>query len=95
MEINGTGRDVRVICSLDELKEIYRALFQAMDLSTGDVDRSDVLMDIQMFLYREAMRQGVQLDKHVEWEKFLGKPDDEIRPCEIRYADYTFGGDNG
>jgi hypothetical protein len=92
MEINGTGTDVRIVCGLNELKETYRALFKAMDLSSGDVDSSDTLMDIQTFLYAEAMKAGVNLADHTEWERFLGKPEEQIRPCDVRYADYRFGG---
>lgn len=90
MELNGTGNNVRVVCSLEEIKEIYRALFKAMDLRSGDIDGSDALIDIQSFLYAEAMRQGVDLRNHMEWERFLGKTEEEVRPCEVRYADYPF-----
>lgn len=95
MEINGTGNDVRMVCSLDEVKEIYRALFKAMDLRTGNVDETDTLMDLQMFLYAEAMKQGVDLSNHTEWDRFLGKNENEIKPCEVRYANYPFGERNG
>ncbi|HEY3267102.1 MAG TPA: hypothetical protein VGM37_09265 [Armatimonadota bacterium] len=95
MEINGTGERVRVICSLAELKELYRALFKAMDIRSGDVDNSDMLMDVQTYLYGEAMKQGVNLEDHTEWERFLGKAESDIRPCEVRYANYPFGVDQG
>lgn len=95
MEINGSGADVRIVCSLDEVKDIYRALFRAMDLRSGDIDRADTLMDLQTFLYAEAGRRGVDLANHAEWERFLGTPEEEIRPCEIRYADYPFRAESG
>lgn len=91
MEINGKGNDVRIMCGLDEVKEIYLALFKAMDIRSGDVDNSDALMDLQVYLYAEATKAGVNLANHMEWERFLGKPEVEIRPCEVRYADYPFG----
>lgn len=89
MEINGTGEQVRVVCSLAELKEIYRGLFAAMDPRSGDIDGGDLLIEVQSYLYAEATRQGVDLRNHSEWERFLGKKDEEIRPCEVRYADYS------
>ena len=94
MEINGSGDDVRIVCSLDEVKEMYRALFKAIDLRSGDIDSGDTLMDLQMFLYAEARRRGVDLGNHSEWERFLGTPESEIRSCEIRYADYPFRSDD-
>lgn len=95
MEINGSGADVRIVCSLDEVKEMYRALFKAMDLRSGDIDSGDMLMDLQTFLYAEAARRGVDLGNHADWERFLGTPEDEIRPCEVRYADYPFRAEDG
>ena len=87
MEINGSGHDVRISCSLDEVKEIYRALFKAMDLRSGDVDSSDALMDAQTFLYAEAVRQGVNLEEHSEWERFVGKRDIRALDCSRLDAD--------
>ena len=93
MKINGNGRDVSIECSLDELKEIYRALFKAMDIKSGDIDPGDSLIDLQTYLYAEAARQGVNLDDHAEWERFIGRPECDRAPCERTPPDCPYRSD--
>jgi hypothetical protein len=74
-------------CSLDELKRIYHALFSQLRAdSEVDIDESDLLLDIQVVLQREAQAEGVDVSTHSEWSRFLGDP--SIAPCAQRYADY-------
>ncbi len=74
-------------CSLDELKRIYQALFSQLRAdSEADIDESDLLLDLQVILQREARAEGVDVSTHSEWSRFLGDPSGT--PCEQRYADY-------
>jgi len=74
-------------CSLDELKHIYHALFSQLRAdSEADIDESDLLLDLQVVLQREARAEGVDVSTHSEWSRFLGDP--SVAPCEQRYADY-------
>lgn len=74
-------------CSLDELKRIYHALFSQLRAdSEVDIDESDLLLDIQVVLQREAQAEGVDVSTHSEWSRFLG--DSSVAPCEQRYANY-------
>lgn len=74
-------------CSLDELKCIYQALFSQLRAdSEADIDESDLLLDLQVVLQREARAEGVDVSTHSEWSRFLGDP--SVAPCEQRYADY-------
>jgi|GEM_PF-1474238 len=74
-------------CSLDELKRIYRALFAQLRVdSEADIDESDLLLDLQIILHREARSEGVDVSTHSEWSRFL--EDLSVTPCEQRYADY-------
>jgi hypothetical protein len=76
-----------VLCGIEDLKWIYRALFATLrpDPSTG-MDESDLLIDIQTVLQREAVRAGVDVSDHSQWERFLGTA--APVPCEQRYAAY-------
>lgn len=62
--------------SLDQLKRIYTALF--CRLQTGgcqsfqELERDDLLLDIQGHLQKQAAAQGVDCTDHAEWEAFLG-----------------------
>ncbi len=90
MDVQKTDNDIHLRCSVEELKEIYRALFQALRSSEQDqFDESDLLMDLQLFLQRMAREDGVDATIHMEWEKFLGY--ERLIPCDERYADYTPG----
>ena len=74
-------------CSLDELKRIYQALFSQLRAdSEADIDESDLLLDLQVVLQREARAEGVDVSTHSEWSRFLG--DSSVAPCEQRYTDY-------
>ena len=87
MEIQEKDGRVELSCSLDEVKEVYRALFQALRSSGGDAfDDSDILLDLQLFLQRKAREAGVDATVHENWERFLGY--ERPVPCEDRYADY-------
>lgn len=93
MDVQKIDDDISLRCSIEELKEIYRALFQALRSSQQDkFDESDLLMDLQLFLQRMAREDGVDATIHEEWEKFLGY--ERPIPCDERYADYTPGVDS-
>ncbi|MFQ5693412.1 MAG: hypothetical protein ACE5IM_10260 [Nitrospinota bacterium] len=90
MEIREEGGRVELACTLDEVKEIYRALFQVLRSQAGDAfDDGDLLMELQLFLQRKAREAGVDATVHVDWERFLGY--DRPVPCEERYAGYLEG----
>ena len=73
MDVQKIDNDIHLRCSVEELKEIYRALFQALRSSEQDqFDESDLLMDLQLFLQRMAREDGIDATIHMEWEKFLG-----------------------
>lgn len=73
--------------SLGELKRIYQALFSQLRTdSEADIDESDLLLDLQIILQREARAEGVDTSTHSEWSRFLGDPSGTS--CEQRYADY-------
>jgi hypothetical protein len=87
MEIQEKNGRVELSCSLDEVKEVYRGLFQTLRSSGGDAfDESDLLLDLQLFLQRKAREAGVDATVHVNWDRFLGY--ERPVPCEERYADY-------
>ncbi len=74
-------------CSIDELKRIYQALFSQLRADPeADIDETDLLLDLQIVLQREARAEGVDVSTHSEWSRFLGDP--AIASCEQRYADY-------
>jgi len=74
-------------CSRAELKRIYRALFAQLRADPeADIDESDLLLDLQVVLQREARAEGVDVSTHSEWSRFLGDPSGA--PCEQRYAEY-------
>ncbi len=76
-----------VTCSLGELKSIYRALFaQLWADPLADIDETDLLLDLQVLLQREAQAEGVDVSDHSAWSRFLG--DLSVAPCEQRYTDY-------
>ncbi len=79
--------DFALNCSLDELKHIYQALFSQLRRDPlADIDETDLLLDPQVVLQREARARGVDVSTHSEWSRFLGDP--SVAPCEQRYADY-------
>ncbi len=74
-------------CSLGELKGIYLALFSQLRANPlADIDETDLLLDLQVILQREAQAEGVDVSNHSEWSRFLG--DMPMAPCEQRYADH-------
>lgn len=74
-------------CSIDELKRIYQALFSQLRADPeADIDETDLLLDLQVILQREARAEGVDISTHSEWSRFLGDP--SITSCEQQYADY-------
>lgn len=74
-------------CSLDEIKRIYQALFSQLRADPeADIDESDLLLDLQVILQREAQAEGVDVSTHSEWSRFLGDP--SVTSCEQRYGDY-------
>jgi hypothetical protein len=74
-------------CSLDELKRIYLALFSQLRRDPlADIDETDLLLDLQVLLQREAQAKGVDVSNHSEWSRFLG--DGSVASCEQRYAAY-------
>jgi hypothetical protein len=79
MEINGINDQVRIHCTLEELRTIYLALRRGVDMESDE--STDALMDVQTYLHAEARRQGIDPQNHAEWERFLGIPEEEVRGC--------------
>ena len=90
MEIQEKDVGIQLMCSIEEVKEIYRALFQTLRSSQQELfDESGVLMELQHFLQSKAREAGVDATIHMDWERFLGY--ERPVPCEQRYADYANG----
>lgn len=76
-----------VHCGMEDLKWIYRALFATLRPDpSASMDESDLLIDIQTVLQQEAVRVGVDISDHSQWERFLGAA--MPVPCAQRYAAY-------
>jgi molybdenum cofactor biosynthesis protein B len=78
--------------TLPQLKSLYRTLFTQLRAEPGaDLDESDCLIELQVFLQRKAQQDGVDVTHHAAWEARLGN---EVPvPCEQRYARYRSYGD--
>lgn len=95
MEIREKGGRVAIRCDLEEVKEIYRALFHALrSVGPGEFDERDILLTLQLFLQRKAQEEGVDASIHQDWERFLGYG--KVETCEERYGRYLADrGDGG
>lgn len=71
----GQHGTIELSLSLDQLKRIYVALF--CRLQTGgcnayeDLDRDDLLSQLQSTLQQRATAEGVDCTDHAAWEAFL------------------------
>ncbi len=87
MKIREEGGQLAIRCNLDEVKELYRALFHALrSHGPEEFDDQDILLTLQLFLQRKAGEQGVDVSIHQDWERFLGYK--HVEACEDRYTRY-------
>jgi hypothetical protein len=83
---------VSIDWTLPQLKSLYRTLFTQLRAEPGaDLDESDCLIELQVFLHRKAQQDGVDVTHHAAWEAWLGN--EAPVPCEQRYARYRAHGD--
>jgi hypothetical protein len=76
---------IAAMWDLAQLKSLYRALFARLRAEPGgDVDESDCLLELQMFLQRRAQEDGIDVTDHSAWEAWLGNQ--APVPCAQRYA---------
>ncbi|MBA5867324.1 MAG: hypothetical protein GDA67_11600 [Nitrospira sp. CR1.3] len=79
---------IAAMWDLAQLKSLYRSLLTGLRAEPGgDLDESDCLMELQVFLQREAKDEGVDVTHHAVWEAWLGNRDPV--PCQQRYAAYA------
>ena len=83
MILNLYENTVEIKCSLDQIKNIYIALFKqlrsSLDNIDNDIDNDDTLLRLQIFLQKIAKEQGVDVTIHADWENFLGIKDSVCR----------------
>lgn len=81
MSFEDRGEAVVGAYSLDELKLVYRVLHRHL---TEHVELMDThfLLELQRFLQRRAVADGVDPSDHGAWDRWLGNAD--APPCDLR-----------
>jgi hypothetical protein len=78
--------------TLPPVKGLYRTLFTQLRADPGvDLDESNCLMDLRVFLQRTAQQDGVDVTHHAAWEAWL--VNEVPVPCELHYARCRSHGD--
>ena len=75
MILHGQDKDFSLTMSLDELKLIYRSIWndlKARGRFGEDEEATDLLFALQNVLQREAGRLGVNVADHSQWAAFMG-----------------------
>ena len=67
--------------ALDELKLVYRVLHRHLSEHVALMD-THFLLELQSFLQRQALADGIDPSNHGEWDGWLGNVDAE--PCDVR-----------
>lgn len=81
MSFEERGETVIGAHAVDELKLVYRVLHQHL---TEHVELMDThfLLELQRFLQRRAVADGVDPADHGAWDRWLGNVD--APPCDLR-----------
>ena len=69
--------------SVEELKLVYRVLHRHLAEHVELMD-THFLLELQSFLQRQALADGIDPSNHSEWDVWLGNVDPE--PCDSRVA---------
>lgn len=69
--------------TVEELKLIYRVLHHHLSEHVELMD-THFLLELQSFLQRQALADGIDPSNHGEWDAWLGNFDAE--PCDSRVA---------
>ena len=75
------GEAVVAAHSVDELKLVYRILHAHLAQHTELMD-THFLIELQNFLHRQAIAEGVDSSDHGAWDAWLGNVD--ATPCDER-----------
>ncbi len=85
------NNDVQLNVSLDQMKQIYVALFCRLQTGGCDafelLDQDDMLLTLQSYLQQRAAEQGIDCTVHEEWEQFLGITHPRSCPRRVETAD--------
>lgn len=81
MSFERRGEAVVGAHSVEELKLIYRILHRHLSEHVELMD-THFLLELQSFLQRQALADGIDPSNHGEWDVWLGHVDAE--PCDSR-----------
>jgi len=83
MSFERRGETILGAHELEELKLVYRVLHRHLAEHVELMD-THFLLELQNFLQKQALAEGVDPSNHGEWDVWLGNADAE--PCDVRVA---------